>query len=85
MSCRGHRQRALIVRGFTNETCRWQRSGHRLQAARSVADASGQRRTEETKLALGLARETGSNRVDAGHGPLDRWRDQTELAQGMIR
>src|ERR1035437_5684198 len=36
VSCRGHRHLALMVRrGFTNETCRWASSGHRLQAARS--------------------------------------------------
>ena len=61
VSYRGHRHRALIVRDFANETCRWQGSGHRLRAARSVADASGPRRAEETP----------------GHGPLDRWKGQT--------
>ena len=71
MSCRGHRHFALIVRGFTNETCRWQRSGHRLQAARSVAEASGPRRAEETELAHGMVRWS-------------RWKGQTKLADGMI-
>ena len=56
VSCRGPRHRTLIVRGFANETCRWQHSGHRLQAARSVADASGPRRAEKTKLAGGMVR-----------------------------
>ena len=55
--------------GFANETWRWQRSGHRLQAARSVPDASGPRRAEETP----------------GHGPLDRWKGQTKLADDMVR
>jgi hypothetical protein len=56
VSCRGHWHRAVIVRGFTNETCRWQRSGYRLQAAGSVADASRPRREEESKLAHGMVR-----------------------------
>ena len=44
MSCRGHRHRALAVRGFANETCRWQGSGHRLRAARSASGREGRRR-----------------------------------------
>ena len=50
MSRRGHRRSALIARrGFADGTCRWQRSGHHLQAAHSAADASGRRRAEESK------------------------------------
>ena len=87
MSCRGHRHRALIVRGFANETCRWQGSGHRLRAARSLADASGPRKAEETKLAQGMA-VGADGRVKPswhGNGPLDRWTGQTKLADGMVR
>jgi hypothetical protein len=69
VSCRGHRQRALIVRRrFANETWRWQRSGHRLTSGTlAAADASGQRRADETH-------------VNGWHGPLDRWKGQTRLA-----
>jgi hypothetical protein len=72
VSCCGHRHRALIVRGFTNETCRWQRSGHRLQAAHSVADASGPRRAEAAKAGAGMVR-------------WNRRKGQTKQAHGMVR
>jgi len=73
VSCRGHRHLALMVRrGFTNETCRWQRSGHRLQAAHSVADASGPRRAEAAKAGAGMVR-------------WNRRKGQTKQAHGMVR
>ena len=72
VSCRGHWHLALIVRGVANETCRWQGSGHRLQAARSVADASRPRRAEATKAGARMVR-------------WNRWKGQTKLAQGAVR
>jgi hypothetical protein len=38
VSCRGQRHRALTARGFANETCRWQRSGHRLTTSGTLGD-----------------------------------------------
>ena len=89
MSCRGHRHRALIVRrSFANETWRWQRSGHRLQAAHSVADASGPRRAEAAKAGAGMVRwnrRKGQTKLALGMVRWGRWKGQTRLAQGIVR